>query len=69
MSEKMKFFIYLLEHYAQAHNTSADTVLQKWDALGISDLIYEMYDLYHTESLDNAYEDIDRMIQEKSSQS
>lgn len=65
MSKEMDFFIFLLEHYAAEKHTSADKVLKQWDTLHVTDLIYDMYWQYHTERIENAYEDIDRMIQEK----
>ena len=55
----------LLEYYAEYKNTTADAVLREWDALGISDFIYSMYELYHTESIENALNDIDRIIEAK----
>ena len=35
-------------------------------ALNLTDLIYDLYDIYHTESLQNAFDDIDELIAEKS---
>ncbi|MCM1288528.1 MAG: DUF3791 domain-containing protein [Clostridium sp.] len=62
MPKEMSFFIFLLEHYASYKKTSADKVLMKWDALGLTDFIYCMYERYHTERIENAFEDIDRLI-------
>ncbi len=66
MNKEMKFFIYLLEKYAEYKNTTADKVLNMFDNLKITDLIYDMYEQYHTEAIENAFEDIDKMIMEKS---
>lgn len=65
MSREMEFFIFLIEQYAQNHKTTANNVLELWDNLGLSELIYNMYERYHCEVLDNAFKDIDNLIQEK----
>ena len=65
MSKEMEFFIFLLENYAEYKNTTADKVLKLWDKLKLTDFIYEMYELYHIERLENAFDDIDRLIAEK----
>ena len=65
LSKEMKFFIYLLERYAESRNTTADAVLEQWDELGVTDLIFDMYDLYHVEKLENAFADIDDLVAEK----
>lgn len=65
MTKESEFFIYLIEHYASYKNTTADNVVKLWDALGISDFIYDMYELYHVERLENAFDDIDKIIEEK----
>jgi hypothetical protein len=65
MSKEMDFFIYLLEHYADYKNTTADEVLKLWDKLELTDFIYDLYEMYHVERLENAFEDIDRLISEK----
>lgn len=65
MTKEMEFFIFLLEHYADYKNTTADKVLKQWDDLGITDFIYDMYEMYHVEKLENAFDDIDRLMLEK----
>lgn len=65
MSKEMEFFIYLLINYSDYKNTSADKVLLQWDNLGITKLIYDMYERYHIEKIENAYADIDKLIDEK----
>jgi hypothetical protein len=63
MSKKMEFFIYLLENYADYKNKTADVILKQWDELKLTDFIYDMYEMYHTESINNAFADIDSMIE------
>ena len=65
MGKEMEFFIFLLENYAEYKNTTADKVLELWDKLKLTDFIYDMYERYHMECLENAFEDIDRLIMEK----
>lgn len=65
MPKEMDFFIFLLENYAAYKGTSADRVLAEWDEFGITELIYEMYERYHVERIENAYEDIDTLIFER----
>ena len=65
MPKEMSFFIFLLEHYAAYKESSADKVLAQWDKLDLTDFIYGMYERYHIERIENAYEDIDRLIFEK----
>lgn len=65
MGKEMEFFIFLLENYAEYKNTTADEVLKLWDRLELTDFIYEMYELYHIERIENAFEDIDKLVAEK----
>ena len=69
MSKETEFFIYLIERYAEAKGITADVVYRQWDALGITDLIYNMYEIYHVERLQNAFDDIDKLTKEKSNDS
>jgi len=62
MSEEMRFFIYLLENYANEKGIRGDIVYQTWKNAGIVDYIYDMYFQYHQERLENAYEDIDEKL-------
>ncbi len=65
MSKESEFFIYLIERYAEYKKSSAAEILIKWDSLGITDMIYNLYEMYHCETLENAFEDIDELIKEK----
>lgn len=64
MSREMQFFMYLIERYAGYKNSTAGDVLTEWDELGITNKIYDMYELYHTEAIENAFADIDKLIAE-----
>ena len=65
MSKEMNFFIYLLEKYADKKNKNASDILKEWDKLNITQLIDDMYEKYHTETLENAFEDIDKILESK----
>ncbi|MCI5522950.1 MAG: DUF3791 domain-containing protein [Spirochaetales bacterium] len=63
MSKETSFFIYLIERYAEYKNTTAEKIIVQWEKLGLVDFIYNMYELYHTERIENAYMDIDSLMQ------
>ena len=65
MSKEMKFFLYLLEKYAEWKNENAKNILEKWDRLGVTEKIFDMYEMYHIEALQNAFEDIELICSEK----
>ena len=65
MSKELKFFIYLLERYAEQKGTDAQKIIAECDELGVTDYIYEMYEIYHIEHLQNAFDDIDRLLLER----
>ncbi|MBD5466113.1 MAG: DUF3791 domain-containing protein [Lachnospiraceae bacterium] len=62
MPKEMDFFVFLLEQYAEYKNRTADKILRQWDELGLTDTIYNMYERYHIEAIENAFDDIDKMI-------
>ena len=64
MSKEIEFYIYLIERYADFKNITADVVQRQRDEYGISDMIFNMYDIYHVERLQNAFDDIDKIIEE-----
>ncbi len=66
LSKELEFFIFLLEQYAAFKSSTADKVLMQWDELELTDLIYDMYERYHAECLENAFKDIDNLMKEKS---
>ena len=66
MSKEMEFFTFLMEKYARYKNTTADKVLRQLDELKLTDYIFNMYEMYHVEALENAYNDIDKLIEARS---
>ena len=65
MSKEMEFFTFLMEQYACYKKTTADKVLHKLDELNLTDYVFNMYEMYHSEALENAYADIDKLIESK----
>ena len=65
MTKEMEFFTFLMEQYARYKNTTADKVLRQLDELNLTDYVFNMYEMYHSEALENAYADIDKLIESK----
>ena len=62
MSEQMKFFLFLIERYAQYKEKKTGDVMREWDARGITPEIFDGYWEYHTERIENAFLDIDSLL-------
>jgi hypothetical protein len=62
MPPEDEFFYFLLEQYASHKGVNGRDVLDLWDENNITRYIKNMYWRYHTERLENAYEDIDHLI-------
>lgn len=65
MNKEMEFYIYLMEKYSEYKNISTSVIVNKLDELGLTDLVYDMYERYHMEAIENAFYDIDELIKEK----
>ena len=65
ITREMDFFMYLIEQYAAFKQAPTGDVMREWDALGITELIYDMYERYHVERIENAFEDIDALVRER----
>ena len=57
-------FSFLLGQYAFFKKTTADKVLNQLDRLNLTNRVFNMYEMYHSEAIENAFADIDRMIRE-----
>ena len=66
MKKETKFFVYLLERYADYKGVSAPEVLTQWGNAGLTERIYSLYELYHVERLQNTFDDIDSLLMEAS---
>ena len=62
MTKEMEFFIFLMEQYAFFKKTTANKVLEKLEERNLTNYVYDMYEIYHTEDLENAFNDIDRKM-------
>ncbi|MCL1945641.1 MAG: DUF3791 domain-containing protein [Chitinivibrionia bacterium] len=65
MSNEYAFFLYLLEKYAEYKNVYTADLLTELDETNISEYIMQMYQMYHTERIENAFLDIDNKFEEK----
>lgn len=61
----MEFFSFLMEQYAVYKGTTANKILARLEEKNLTDFVYSMYERYHTEALQNAFDDLDRLLQEK----
>ena len=55
MTKEFKFFAYLLECYAVHKDTTADKILETLDEKNLTQFVYDMYELYHSEAIENAF--------------
>ena len=62
MTKEMEFFIYLIENYAAYKKVGADDIMKILEELNLTDFVYNMYERYHQEAIENAYMDIDKLI-------
>ena len=65
MSKEMEFFIYLIECYAEYKGTNAKFVMDDLESLNLTDFIFNLYEMYHAEAIENAFLDIDKLIEER----
>ncbi len=42
--------------------TTADEILNTLDEKGLTEFVFAMYEMYHSESIANAYADLDSLI-------
>ena len=62
LGPEMDFFIYLLEQYAAYRHTTGDKIYQEWSEHNLVQWMCDNYWGYHTETLENAFKDIDSML-------
>ncbi|GHU43359.1 hypothetical protein FACS1894190_13770 [Spirochaetia bacterium] len=62
MRKEFLFFSYLIESYAEYKGITAAEALKILDEKNQTDFVYNMYEMYHTESINNAFMDIDSLI-------
>jgi hypothetical protein len=62
MSDEMRFFLFLIERYADYKGRPTGDVLREWDQKGVTQEIFDGYFQYHQEAIQNAYRDIDSLV-------
>lgn len=62
MTDEMKYFLFLIERYSNKYNRQTGEVLKEWDSHNITSEIYDNYEIYHQESIENAFKDIDCLL-------
>ena len=62
LAKEFRFFTYLLESYAAHKGTTAAHVLETLDEKQLTDFVYGMYEMYHSEAIENAFLDLDSLI-------
>lgn len=65
MAKEMELLSFLMEQYATYKGTTANNILAQFEEKKLTDFVYSMYERYHTEALENAFDDIDRLLQDK----
>ena len=58
----MRFFLFLIERYADYNGRPTGDVLREWDQKGVTQEIFDGYFQYHQEAIQNAYRDIDSLV-------
>lgn len=62
MTKEMEFFSFLMEQYAAYKQTTANKILAVLEEKKLTDVVFGMYERYHVEDLQNAFDDIDSLI-------
>jgi hypothetical protein len=62
MSEEAQYLIFLTEQYAAAKSLSGNQVYNIFKEKKLFPHIHSMFYTYHTERVENAIEDIERML-------
>ena len=63
MDSETEFFMFLLERYAKHKDMASGDVMRLWDAHNLVPYIMDNYFMYHQEAIENAFADIDSMIE------
>ena len=62
MSKQSDFFILLVETYAHYRDLKGSEILEMFRKKNLIPYIYEMYEQYHIEALQNAFDDLDKQL-------
>ena len=62
MAKEMEFFSFLMEQYAAYTGTTANKILAHLEEKNLTVFVFSMYERYHTEALQNAFDDLDKLL-------
>ena len=62
MSKEFRFFIYLLERYAEHLGVTADVAYRRLSQKNLVHYAIRVHELYHVEAIENAFADLDRRL-------
>ena len=62
MAKEMEFFSFLMEQYAAYKGTTANKILAHLEEKNLTDFVFSMFERYHTEALQNAFDDLDKLL-------
>ncbi|MCL1990438.1 MAG: DUF3791 domain-containing protein [Defluviitaleaceae bacterium] len=62
MSKQSDFFLLLIETYAHYRDLKGSDVMHLLKQKNLIPYIYEMYEQYHIETLQNAFDDLDEQL-------
>lgn len=62
MDKEFTFFTFLLESYAAHKGATAAAILHQLDEKNLTEFVYKMYEMYHSEAIENAYADLDSLL-------
>jgi hypothetical protein len=62
LRKEFMFFTYLIESYAAYKNETPASVLKQLDDKNLTEFVFDMYEMYHTEAIENAFMDLDSLI-------
>ncbi len=62
LSKEFRFFTYLIESYARYKHSTAGQILRTLDEKHLTEFVFKMYEMYHSEAIENAFADLDSLI-------
>ena len=62
MDRPFEFFVYLIESYAEHRGREPSSVLEELKKKNCTSFVFDMYEMYHSEAIENAFRDIDALL-------
>lgn len=62
MDRPFVFFVYLIESYSEHRGREPSSVLEELKQKNLTSFVFDIYEMYHSESLENAFRDIDSLL-------